>query len=160
MSDAAINNEKLRLIAALRREREAFLALLKEVDERRVVYAESGWRIQDVLSHLAAWEREALATIQAHSEGDEGPRAAPLDGAAFNEAVFARTQGHFAEQARIAWGMARRDLQFAIHEIPAERFAEEVDYPWGERGSISGLVDALLAHEAEHMAAVRAVLQG
>ena len=146
-----IDDEKLALIGRLRTERQRHIAALRDLDLRAVVHAESGWRVQDLLSHLARWEREALATVQAFSAGEVYRQGEPLDRDAFNAQAYASARDHFPEQARIGWGMVRRDLQFAIHDVPADRFDEPLEFPWGGRGTLHALVAFVLDHEAAHV---------
>ncbi len=142
--------EKQRLLGLLERSRQAALVALQGVSDRALVYADTGWRVQDLLGHLAAWEREALAALQAHAEGE----AYSLDDEArrtFNETAFLRRKEFDPMQCRMDWGMVRRDLQFAIYEIDAARLAEPLRLPWGTYGTVADLVERMVRHEEAHL---------
>ncbi len=62
--------EKERLINLLASERFKTMQALREVNDFTLIYQEGGWRIKDILGHIATWEREALATLQAFNAQD------------------------------------------------------------------------------------------
>ncbi|MBA3534235.1 MAG: DinB family protein [Ardenticatenales bacterium] len=150
--------EQKRLIDLLASARRETLAALGDVNDLAMVYAESGWRVKDVLGHLAAWEREVLASLQAYHEQDEytlGPEYV-LD--AYNEATFERRKEYDPAQCRMDWGMVRRDLQFAVQEIAPDRLDGPVCYPWGAQGTVTDLIEEVIQHEAAHLKDILAAI--
>lgn len=147
-----VQAEKEQLIARLASSRRAALDALQGVNPLQVVYPEQGWRVKDVLGHLAAWEREALASLQAYVEGDEQWLGPAHDGARYNKEVFTKRYDYDAAQCRIDWAMVRRELQFAVEAVPPEKWAGPLRFPWGEQGSVRRLIEDMIAHEAEHLA--------
>ncbi len=143
--------EKQRLIALLGSSRRAAIEALRGMDEYAVVYPESGWRVKDVLGHLAAWEREALAALQAYHEHDEYTLGEDYELARYNEENYQKRREFYPAQCRIDWGMVRRDLQFAVHDLDPARLFDEMLYPWGERGTVPDLIESMIAHEEEHI---------
>jgi hypothetical protein len=153
--DAA--GEKKRLVTLLEQSRRSAIAALQGVDDYRVVYAESGWQVKDILAHLAAWEREVLASVQAFNEGDSYDlgRDHVLD--IYNEESYEKRKGLHPAQCRMDWGMVRRDLQFAVLELDATRLREEMQFPWGARGSVIQLIEEIVQHEEEHLSEILAL---
>lgn len=149
--------QKERLINLLASERFKTMQALREVNDFTLIYQEGGWRIKDILGHIATWEREALATLQAFNAQDT--YSLGLDIEQYNQQQFEQRKGYFPAQIRMDWGMVRRDLQFVINQVPAERFFDVIDFPWNEKGTISQMIDILVKHEAEHLAEILAVLQ-
>ena len=45
--------------------------VLDSVDPTMVVHPESGWRVQDIVGHLAAWYKERTLALQAWQDGRE-----------------------------------------------------------------------------------------
>ena len=135
-------------------ERRASLAALEGVDDRMVVHPESGWRVQDLIGHLAAWEREALAALQCLTEGDRYDCVA--DRQRFNEEHHARRRDFDPAQLRMDWGMARRELLFVLREVPEEKLDAPLPLPWGGEGTVSEVVEGLIWHEAHHLAQIGA----
>lgn len=150
--------EKERLINLLASERFKTMQALREVNDFTLIYQEGGWRIKDILGHIATWEREALATLQALNAGDSYSLGTDLDIEQYNLQEFEQRKGYFPAQIRMDWGMVRRDLQFVINQVPAERVFDVIDFPWNEKGTISQMIDSLVKHEAEHLAEILAVL--
>ena len=50
---------KQRLIDLLTATHSATIKLLEGVDLETRIYTESGWRIRDILGHIAGWDRQA-----------------------------------------------------------------------------------------------------
>lgn len=151
--------QKERLINLLASERFKTMQALREVNDFTLIYQEGGWRIKDILGHIATWEREVLATLQAFNAQDSYSLGADLDIEQYNQQQFEQRKGYFPAQIRMDWGMVRRDLQFVINQVPAERLFHVIDFPWNEKGTISQMIDSLVKHEAEHLAEILAVLQ-
>jgi hypothetical protein len=130
------------------------MAALRGIDAYAMVFpAAEGhgqWRVKDLLAHLATWEREVLASIQAHSEG-EAYRISSFDLQRYNRDNYEARKEFDPVQCRVAWGMARRDLQFAIHDLNPARLYEPLTYPSGKRGTLSALIEELVEHEEEHV---------
>ena len=57
--------EKDRLMTLLASSRHNTLAALRDMDDFAMIYSDDEWRLKDVLSHIAVWEREALAALLA-----------------------------------------------------------------------------------------------
>lgn len=134
-------------------QRQQSLAALAAISDRAMLDAERGWRVQDVIGHLAAWEREALAALHCLIEGDH--YEPPDDAQRFTDENLAKRRDLDGAQCRMDWGMARRELLFALREVSDEALAREIVYPTGERGLVGGLVEWLIAHEAEHVGVMR-----
>jgi hypothetical protein len=148
---------KQRLLARLEQSRRSAIAALHAVDDYRIIYADSGWRVKDILGHLAAWEREVLASVQAFTEGDVYHLGADHVLDIYNEESYEKRKGLHPAQCRMDWGMVRRDLQFAILELDAERLHEEMQFPWGVRGSVIQLIEEIVQHEEEHVREILAL---
>ena len=139
-------SEREQWVGRLKVQRQATLAALAGRSDREMADPERGWRLQEVIGHLAAWEREALAAIHALAEGDR--YQPPADPERFTEENVARRRALDGAQCRMDWGMARHELLFALRELSDEQWAAEMAYPQGGRGPVAGLVEWLAAHEA------------
>ena len=151
--------EKERLVKLLASERFKTMKALREVDDFALIYAEGGWRIKDILGHIAAWEREVLATLQAFHAGDSYSLGDDLSIEEYNQRNFEQRKKYSPAQIRMDWGMVRRDLQFVINQIAPERMNDLIDFPWGEKGTISQIIKEIVKHEATHLAEILTVLQ-
>lgn len=150
--------EKERLIKLLASERFKTIQALREANDFTLIYQDAGWRIKDILGHIAAWEREALATLQALNAGDTYSLGDNLDIEQYNQQQFEQRKSYFPAQIRMDWGMVRHELQFVVNQVSSEIIFHVIDLPWNETGTISQMIDILVKHEAEHLAEILAVL--
>lgn len=157
MEASEITTEKQRLVFLLESERRKTIELLRDLTPYRVIHPESGWRVIDIIGHLATWEREVLAAIQAFHEGDVYtiPNFEPES---YNIAQYERRRSLDPAQIRMDWFMARRDLQDVIHDLHDHCFTGEMSYPSGRRGMVIALIEELAEHEAEHRQEIEAVI--
>lgn len=157
MEATDITQEKQRLIFLLEGERRKTIELLKNANPRTVVYPDSGWRVIDLIGHLATWEREVLAAIQAFHEGDSYT-IPDFELHAYNQSQYERRRTLDPAQIRMDWGMVRRDVQDVIHDLHDHCFSTEMSYPSGRRGMVIPLIEELAEHEAEHRQEIETVI--
>lgn len=160
MEPNEITQEKQRLIFLLEGERRKTIEALQGINPYLVVDPDSGWRVMDILGHLAAWEREVLAAMQAFHEGDT--YCIPdFDLHVYNQEQYERRRTLDPAQIRMDWGMVRRDVQDVIHDLHDHCFTSDMGYPSGRRGMVIPLIEELAEHEAEHRAEIeRSVERG
>lgn len=132
---------------------------IEGTDLEWVVYGDSGWRIRDVIGHIAEWDRQVTKSLRAYQAGTE--YAIPnLDENEFNEAAFMEQRASAAEQVYAEWELARQDFIKAVRETTANLFTGEMLYPWeDERGSIAQLVQYMVDHDVEHREEILNALQ-
>ena len=135
--------------------------ILAGVDLELTVYADTGWRIRDILGHIATWDWEIVKVLQAFLAGDEYLIPGIQDDESdFNAEAVAAQRSLSTEQILADWKQSRQDLLAAIDEIPLERFPGDFVYPWGdERGPITRLVEYFIEHDEEHQAEFEQVLK-
>lgn len=142
--------EKQRLLELLTQTHSATRATLEGIDLEIRVYPESGWRIRDIIGHIATWDRQVAKSLRAFRVGDE--YAIPdLDETAFNEQDVLRQQELTTQQVFEEWEQAREDFKEAVKEVPSDLFPGDLLYPWGdERGTVAHLVEMMAEHDVEH----------
>ena len=142
--------DKQRLIDLLADTHSATSMVLEGIDLETRIYSESGWRIRDILGHIAGWDRQAAKSLRAFRDGED--YAIPnFDEDATNEAMVCEQHDWTAEQVFAEWDKAREDFKLAIQEIALDKFPGDLLYPWGdERGSIAQLVEFMTEHDIEH----------
>ena len=144
--------EKIRLIDSMT---EAHLALRKVLDETDLgmpVYKDSGWRVRDILGHVATWDREVAKSLRAYQAGSEYI-IPDLDDEEvdYNERAVQEQRKLSAEQILDEFETAYEEFRSAIQEIPVDRFPGDLLYPWGdERGDIATLAEYMIEHAVEH----------
>jgi hypothetical protein len=142
--------DKQRLLELLTQTHSATRATLEGIDLEMPVYPDSGWRIRDIIGHIATWDRQVAKSLRAFRVGNE--YAIPdLDETAFNEQDVLRQQELTTQQVFEEWEQAREDLKEAVKGIPLDQFPGDLLYPWGdERGTIAHLVEMMAEHDVEH----------
>jgi hypothetical protein len=118
-------------------------ATLKGVDLETPVYTESGWRIREIIGHIATWNQHVAISINKYREGLEY-LIPDLDETKddYNQKAVLEQQKLSAQQILAEWEQAYDEFKNAIQGIQADRFHGDMLYPWGdERGSITKLVE-------------------
>jgi hypothetical protein len=143
-------DEKRRLLELLDQTHAATRETLAGIDLELPVYPDSGWRIRDILGHIAAWDRQVAKSLSAYRDGHEYALA-DHDEAAFNKQSIAEQQAIETQQLFEEWEKAREEFENAVDEIPIDQFPGDVLYPWGdERSTIALLVETMAEHDVEH----------
>jgi len=127
-------------------------AKLNEVDLEMPVHNDSGWRVRDIIGHIATWDQETARSINASRAGSEYliPDLDDTEGD-FNDKAVLKQKKLSHQQILNEWEQAYDELMRSVEELPIELFSEVMLYPWGgERGSIAKLVKYMVKHTVEH----------
>ena len=153
--------EKKNLLDMLTEAHLATLAVLENVDLEMPVYEDSGWRVRDILGHIATWDQETAKSINAYQVGSEYlvPNLDD-DETDFNEKAVAEQKKLSGPQLLAEWEEAYKEFKKAIQDMPSDRFPGEMLFPWGdERGSIVTLAEYMIEHSDEHRAEIEKALK-
>jgi hypothetical protein len=128
----------------------ALLDTVVIVDLEIIIHKNSGWRGREMLSHIGAWDREVAKALQEFLDGGEY-LIPDYDEDRFNDRAAMEQQNMSTAEVIEDWKHARKELIAAVEAVPADRFAGELLYPWGdERGTIYDLVKYFCDHDIEH----------
>ena len=142
--------DKKHLLKLLTESHSATRATIEGIDPDWRVYTATGWRIRDIIGHIATWDRQVTKSLIAFKAGKEYS-IQELDEDAFNQQEVLEGRKMTTQQVLKEWEQARKDFIEAVQEISLDRFPGDLLYPWGdERGSIAGLVEYMTDHDAEH----------
>ena len=146
------SRDKDYLLDRLAETHSAIHRLIEGIDLELRVYSESGWRVRDILGHIATWDREVTRSLHAFlTESEYVIPDLDDDETDFNEKAVTEQRTLSINQIVEEWKQAREDFKTAIKEIPTEKFPGDLLYPWGnERGSITRLVEYMIEHDEEH----------
>ncbi len=131
--------------------REKTRLALTGIDGDKIIYAESGWRLKDIIAHLMAWELEVTTSIRAYNGGREYTIPDFTSDDDFNETLFKRYYESPFAQLQADWGAVRAGLISAMWAIPEARFDGQIMCPWKLYSAIDGIVRDMVNHEAEHL---------
>lgn len=152
-------SEKIGLINRLGESHKTLRAAFKDTDLELVIHPATGWRIKDILGHIATWDRQAASSLVAFNEGSMYS-IKDFDEDTFNKAEVSKARMLTDAQILEEWGPARRAFIEAVRDIPPDQFPGDLLFPWGdERGTISALVEYMLEHDLEHCAEIAAGIQ-
>jgi hypothetical protein len=142
--------DKKHLLEILAESHSGLRATIEGIDPERRIYPDTGWRIRDIIGHIASWVRQVTKSLRAYQAGTEYS-ITNLEEHAFNEATVKAQQALTAQQVYVEWEQAYEDLNDAVEGIPLDLFPGDLLYPWGdERGSIADLVEFVTDHDTEH----------
>lgn len=153
--------EKNRLMDQLTETHLATRNVLDEIDLELVVFKDTGWRVRDIVGHMATWDQEVAKSLRDYQAGsvylipdlDE-------EEVGYNQRAVDSQQALSNQEIMTEWEQAHDELKQAVQEIPVDRFPGDMLYPWGEeRGSIATLVDYMIEHDVEHRDEISKALQ-
>ena len=142
--------ERRRLVEMLTQTHSTTRSLLEGINIEMQVYPDSGWRIRDILGHIATWDREVANSLHAFRNGEE--YAIPdHDEDAFNAQDILSQQSLTSEEIYVEWEQSREVYKEAVEQIPLDFYPGDLLYPWGdERGTVAHLVETMVEHDIEH----------
>lgn len=144
--------DKQKLLEFLTKVHLATHKTLEEVDLDTLVHTDSGWRIRDIIGHVATWHQNVAIAVNEYRAGSEY-LVPDLDEeeVEYNEQAVSEQRKLSTPQLIAEWEQAYDELKKAIQDMPEDRFPGDILFPWGdERGSIKELVDYMIEHEIEH----------
>lgn len=122
---------------------------LNPLDPGLVVYAESGWRVQDVVSHVLAWNSEVVRALAAYHAGG-AYRIANFALQAYNQMRYETRRNDPAAAIYAEWQATRAQLKTIVAQMRPDQLAGEMTYPSGRRGLAAALVEEVMEHQREH----------
>jgi uncharacterized damage-inducible protein DinB len=151
--------ERKRLAELLNQTHESTRALVDGADLNLQVYETSGWRIRDILGHIATWDRQTVKSLSAYQSGADY-FISSHDEDDFNEMEARRWGALSSQKVFDEWERARKEFTAAVEQVSTDLYPGDLMYPWGdERGTIAHLVELMVEHEIEHRDDIAAVLR-
>jgi hypothetical protein len=148
-----------RLVEMLTQTHSTTRSLLEGINIEMQVYPDSGWRIRDILGHIATWDREVAKSLDAFRNGEE--YAIPdHDEDSFNAQDILSQLKLTSEAIFDEWEQSREVFKNAVEQIPLDFYPVDLLYPWGdERGTVAHLVETMVKHDVEHRDAIEMAIQ-
>lgn len=151
------NPNKDTLLRAIRAARQDLLDAIESLDPHTPITPD-GWRLHDVLGHIASWDREALAAVQAFVGQDTPYLIDPFSSVdEWNEEQLERKAGWPPAQVRMDFHMVRRELENVLDKFDDESLQADITFPWHRDGTVSELFEiTCVEHDREHAESIRA----
>ncbi len=134
----------------------ATLDTLHSVDPELLVYEATGWRVKDIVGHIATWDNETLHALHAHRRGGEYSIPDFDDVDEFNTFAARSRYAEPFDEILSGWEATRSWMLIVIRALTPEDLTAEMTYPSGEHGTVGDLLQEIPEHEAEHLAEIRA----
>jgi len=153
--------EKKRLIDSLTEAHISTRVAVDGVNLEMPVYKDTGWRIRDIVGHIATWDQEIANSLHAFKEGSEylTPNLDEEE-IEFNDKAVMGQRKLSTQQILNEFETAYDAFKNAIQEIPDDQFPGDLVYPWGdEHGDIATMVDYMIEHAIEHRDEIVKALQ-
>ncbi len=156
-------SEKDELLQRLAEQRRALLRTVEGLSVEQLKEPGAGgpaWSVQDVLGHIAAWERETVEAIRAYLLGEAPYRMEGFTGITdrdqWNEEAVAQRRNWPVHETLVELGLVRSDLLVQLAELTSTQLGERIVYPWGKYGVLSRLLASGADHEGEHAVSLAA----
>ena len=142
------NPERSFLLHRLDETRQSIEELLPKIDAAKPIYP--GWTIKDMLAHMTGWDDATIDSLRAHVV----ERSPSVDAIRSMDEYNARTvtsrQDLDYDHVLKEWRLTRQVLRTVIEQMPDEKFTEALIVPWGEKATVTFLVEMFRDHEEEH----------
>jgi hypothetical protein len=103
-----------------------------------------------MLAHMTGWDDATIDSLRAHLI--ERPSSVPfirsLD--EYNAQTVSSRKNLDYEHVLKEWRLTRQVLLTIIEQLPEDKFFSPVIVPWGEKATVTYLVDMFREHEEEH----------
>jgi hypothetical protein len=143
-------SERTFLIHRLDETRARIEDILPRIDPEAEIYP--GWTIKQMLAHMTGWDDATIDSLRAHVVGRPPAVEAIRSLDEYNLSTVTSRHDLKYEQVLKEWRLTRQVLRTLIEQYPEDKFLEPVIVPWGEKASVTYLVDMFRDHEEEHLA--------
>ena len=135
------------------------MAMLAELDPETVVYADSGWRVKDIIAHLTAWDEPTALCFEAHARGSEYSIPGYQGEEALNWAEYEKSRLLPYTDIYAGWDAARTRIKEAVASLSREQLTSKIRYPSGNRDSCATLIREVWEHQQLHFDDILAALE-
>ncbi|MFQ3659247.1 MAG: DinB family protein [Anaerolineae bacterium] len=140
------------LLTELAQRRAHTLQVLEAVPLDTIVYPESGWRVQDLLTHITHWEEQCLLTLEHGLRGERyflpNFRELGLDG--FNAANVEQHRKDSPETTLARMASVRQQVTALVAQLSDEQW--HMTLRWlGQDTTPDQMIAGILWHEDHHL---------
>ena len=123
-------------------------ALLPKIDPEKEIYPD--WTVKDLLAHMTGWDDATIDSLRAHviCRPPSVPAIRSLD--EYNNSTVSSRKDLDYDQVLKEWRSTRQVLRTIIEKMPEDKFFGPIVVPWGEKTTVTYLVDMFRDHEEEH----------
>lgn len=122
--------------------------LLPKVDPHKEIYL--GWTIKELLAHMTGWDDATIDSLRAHLVDRPPSVPAILSLDEYNSLTVSSCKDLDYEHVLKEWRLTRQVLRTIIEQLSEDKFFGPIIVPWGEKTTVTCLVDMFRNHEEEH----------
>jgi hypothetical protein len=123
------------------------------------IHTDGGWRVQDILAHIAAWEDAGIKSAEAYKQGREynvhDEFTGENTGEQFNQRENRRMASWTVEQKLAYYTETRIKLKLVLASLTPEQWAGQMRMAWGPLRPPRVLGLGMAGHEQEHLKLIR-----
>jgi hypothetical protein len=131
--------------------------ILPNIDPNKQIYP--GWTIKDMLAHMTGWDDATIDSLRAHVIGRPPSVEAIRSMDEYNEHTVSSRQDLNYDHILREWRLTRQVLRTVIEQMPEDKFLEPLIVPWGEKATVTFLVEMFRDHEDEHIQDIKKWMQ-
>ncbi len=144
-----MSEERAFLLHRLDETRETIEKILPTIDASKEIYP--GWTIKHMLAHMTGWDDATIDSLRAHVV-DRPPSVAAIRSLdEYNATTVNTRQDLDYDQVVKEWRLTRQVLRTIIEQMPPEKFLAPLVVPWGEKTTVTYLVEMFRDHEEVHV---------
>ena len=143
-----ISQDRIFLLQRLDDTRSKIEGLLVKIDLQREIYP--GWTIKELLAHMTGWDDATIDSLRAHVIGRPPAVEAIRSLDEYNSLTVSSREDLDYDRVLKEWRLTRQVLRTIIEQMPEDKFFEPLIVPWGEKATVTSLVDMFRDHEDEH----------
>ena len=147
---------KAELLRQLDQTHQQMLDLLKTVEPEQLIYEETGWRVKDIVAHVATWDAESLRSFHALRRNTEYSIPNFTDEDDFNAYAATARMDESMERIMTDWEATRSWMKIIFNAMSEDQFSAMMTHPSGKRGTARELAADIPNHERQHMEDIRA----
>lgn len=140
--------ERSFLLHRMDESRQAIEELLPRIDPTKQIYP--GWTIKEMLAHMTGWDDATIDSLRAHIVGRPPGLEAIRSLDEYNLHTVTSRQDLDYDHILKEWRLTRQVLRTLIEQLPDDKFLEPLIVPWGDKTTVTFLVDLFREHEQEH----------
>lgn len=122
--------------------------LVLEIDPHKEIYP--GWTIRDILAHMTGWDDALIDSLRAHVAGRPPSVSTIRSLDEYNALTVSSRKDLDYEHVLKEWRFTHQMLRTIIEQLPEEKFFSTIIVPWGEKATVTNLLDIFRDHEEEH----------
>lgn len=135
------------------------LITLGHVNPEQVIYEETGWRVKDIVAHIATWDAETLRSLYAHRRGSSYSIPNFVDTDDFNAFAAHARMDEPMERILADWDATVKWMNILVGTLTPDDLAAEMTYPSGRHGQVGALLQEIYEHRETHLNHIRTALK-